>query len=126
MYGNYQLVEPRGVNSQDLSVIGEGAYGIVYKALDTVTGNHVALKKIRMESEGEGIPPSTLREVTLLAQLQHENVVKLENVILHNDRMCLVFELIDTDLKKLMDATKAPLLPDEVQVSSRYIQYKTK
>jgi serine/threonine protein kinase len=36
--------------------LGEGAYGVVYKALDLETNNHVALKKIRLETEDEGVP----------------------------------------------------------------------
>ena len=96
--------------------MGEGAYGVVYKALDTVLEKHVALKKIKLETEEEGIPTTALREMTLLRHLDHPNVVKLENVIMDPGRLYLVFELVDTDLKKLMDSADGPFSPDLVQV----------
>jgi serine/threonine protein kinase len=45
--------------------IGEGTYGIVYKAKDRVTGEIIALKKIRLEAEDEGIPSTAIREISL-------------------------------------------------------------
>lgn len=78
----YELLEPRGSHGVGDS-IGEGAYGVVYKARDKQTNKLVALKKIRVQAEGDiGISSSTLREITLLMQLEHENVVKLENVVM--------------------------------------------
>ena len=56
--------------------LGEGTYGVVYKAKHTVTGEIVALKKIRLEGEDEGVPGTALREVSLLKELQHPNIVR--------------------------------------------------
>jgi serine/threonine protein kinase len=47
----------------------------VYKARDKQTNEHVALKKIRLEGEDEGVPSTALREISLLKELQHPNVV---------------------------------------------------
>lgn len=70
---------------------------------DKTTGELVALKKIRLESEDEGIPSTAIREIALLKELQHPNIVKLCDVI-HTDRkLTLVFEFLDQDLKKLLD-----------------------
>lgn len=55
--------------------IGEGTYGVVYKAVDRESGETVALKKIRMEAEDEGVPSSALRETSILQELRHPNVV---------------------------------------------------
>ena len=62
---------------QKLEKIGEGTYGVVYKALDRVTKQYVALKKIRLETESEGVPSTAIREISLLKELEHDNVVKL-------------------------------------------------
>ena len=56
--------------------VGEGTYGVVYRAKDKATGEFVALKKIRLESEDEGVPSTALREISLLKELQHPNVVQ--------------------------------------------------
>ncbi len=58
-----------------LEKIGEGTYGVVYKARDRETGEVVALKKIRLESEEEGVPSTALREIALLKEVQHPHVV---------------------------------------------------
>ncbi|VDM16513.1 unnamed protein product [Hydatigera taeniaeformis] len=66
---------------EKLNRIGEGTYGIVYRARDSVTGEIVALKKVRMENERDGIPISSLREITLLLSIKHPNVVQLREVV---------------------------------------------
>ena len=61
---------------QKLDKIGEGTYGVVYKARDTTTGELVALKKIRLEAEDEGIPSTAIREISLLKELKHPSIVR--------------------------------------------------
>jgi len=110
----YIKLEVKG--SHDCS-LGEGAYGVVFKCLDKQTNKEVAVKKIRMEIEEEGIPTTALREMTLLRSLDHPNVVCLENVVMELGRLHLVFELVETDLKKFLDSTDELLRPEVVQVS---------
>ena len=56
--------------------LGEGTFGEVYVATHEKTGEVAALKKIKLECEDEGVPGTTLREVSLLKELQHPNVVQ--------------------------------------------------
>lgn len=83
--------------------IGEGTYGVVFKALDLMTDTFIALKKIRLEQEEEGVPSTAIREISLLKELQHNNVVRLENVVHAENSLYLVFEHLDLDLKRHMD-----------------------
>ena len=55
--------------------LGEGTYGVVYKAKNKKTGKLVAMKKIRLENEEEGVPSTAIREISLLKELQHPNIV---------------------------------------------------
>lgn len=56
--------------------IGEGTYGVVYKARDRTTNETIALKKIRLEQEDEGVPSTAIREISLLKEMQHGNIVR--------------------------------------------------
>ncbi|KAJ3353276.1 Cyclin-dependent kinase 10 [Entophlyctis luteolus] len=69
---------------EKLGRVGEGTYGIVYKARDTKSGQIVALKRVRMEREKDGLPLSSLREVSLLRSLRHENIVRVHSVCVGN------------------------------------------
>jgi len=86
-----------------LEKLGEGTYGVVYKARDVNTGDILALKKIRLDAEDEGIPSTAVREISILKQLQHPNIVRLYDVILSDQELNLVFEFVDQDLKKYLD-----------------------
>ncbi|CAK9300352.1 unnamed protein product [Gordionus sp. m RMFG-2023] len=84
--------------------IGEGTYGVVYKAKNKLTGQYVALKKIRLEAEDEGVPSTAIREISFLKELKHPNIVTLESVLLDEKRLFLVFEFLSMDLKKYLDS----------------------
>lgn len=89
---------------QKIEKIGEGTYGVVYKAKDRGSGELVALKKIRLEAEDEGIPSTAIREISILKELQHPNIVRLHDVIHTEKKLTLVFEYLDQDLKKYLDS----------------------
>eukprot|EP01121_Diplochlamys_sp_Union-15-3_P016095 TRINITY_DN5416_c0_g2_i1.p1 TRINITY_DN5416_c0_g2~~TRINITY_DN5416_c0_g2_i1.p1 ORF type:complete len:317 (-),score=64.34 TRINITY_DN5416_c0_g2_i1:56-961(-) len=95
-----------------LEKIGEGTYGVVYKAKNKETGQLIALKKIRLEHEDEGVPSTAIREISILRELKHPNVVDLLDVINLSSKLFLVFEFLDQDLKKYIDMVQVvdPLL----------------
>lgn len=57
---------------EKLEKVGEGTYGKVYRARDRATGKIVALKKTRLHEDEEGVPPTTLREVSILRMLSRD------------------------------------------------------
>jgi len=101
--------------------IGEGTYGVVYKAKEKQTGKFVALKKIRLDNEDEGVPSTAVREISLLNELsKHPNVVKLLSVLHEDSRLYLCFEFLLMDLKKYFDTVNGPL--DKMLVKSYLYQ----
>jgi len=105
---------------QKIEKIGEGTYGVVYKARNRLTGGHVALKKIRLEAEDEGIPSTAIREISILKELQHPNIVRLHDVIHTEKKLTLVFEFCDEDLKKHLDAATDGM--SELSIKSNLFQ----
>ncbi|XP_008318355.1 cyclin-dependent kinase 4 [Cynoglossus semilaevis] len=101
--------------------IGGGAYGTVYKARDTESGQFVALKSVRVQTDKNGLPISTVREVALLKRLEqfdHPNVVRLMDVCAtkrsdQETKVTLVFEHVDQDLKTYLERAPAPGLSSE-------------
>lgn len=93
-------------NYQKLEKVGEGTYGVVYKVRDKRTGKIAALKKIRLENEKEGVPSTAVREISILKELEHENIVKLIEIVSGKGRLNLIFEYLDLDLKRYMTCVK--------------------
>ncbi|XP_055789249.1 cyclin-dependent kinase 17-like isoform X1 [Salvelinus fontinalis] len=85
-----------------LDKLGEGTYATVFKGRSKLTDNLVALKEIRLEHE-EGAPCTAIREVSLLKDLKHANIVTLHDIIHTDKSLTLVFEYLDKDLKQYMD-----------------------
>lgn len=107
---------------QKIEKIGEGTYGVVYKGRNKQTGQIVAMKKIRLESEDEGIPSTAIREISLLKELKHPNIVSLEDVLMEDNRLYLIFEFLSMDLKKYMDSLPTDKLMDPDLVKSYMYQ----
>ncbi|KAL3981445.1 Cyclin-dependent kinase 1-B [Acanthocheilonema viteae] len=84
-------------------ILGQGSYGVVYKGIEKSTGKFVAMKKMRLQHESDGIPSTALREMSLLRRLKHPNIVSLIEVILDEKLIYLIFEFISMDLKKCID-----------------------
>ncbi|BGP55468.1 hypothetical protein JCM8202_001246 [Rhodotorula sphaerocarpa] len=86
-----------------LEKIGEGTYGVVYRSRNKESGEIVALKKIRLEAEDEGVPSTAIREISLLKEMKDDNVVRLLDITHNDTKLYLVFEFLDSDLKRYMD-----------------------
>jgi cyclin-dependent kinase len=100
---------------QKIEKLGEGTYGIVYKAQNRATQMVVALKRIRIDSEEEGVPCTAIREISLLKELKHPNIVRLFDVIHTEKKLTLVFEFLDSDLKKFLDSNDGEISTDVVR-----------
>ncbi|VDK67989.1 unnamed protein product [Onchocerca ochengi] len=88
--------------------IGEGGYGVVvYKAIEKGNKKQVAVKRMDLDEE-EGIPVTTVREVSLLRELQHPNIVFFNKVVFEEHEIYLIFEYVDMDLRRYID-----LIPDD-------------
>lgn len=96
-------------------VVGAGTFGQVYKATRTSDGKLVALKCIKQEDgDGKGFPVTAIREMRILRQLRHKNIVDLIEVIIDGNptpgrlsTVALVFEYLDHDLSGLLDTPEA-------------------
>mmetsp|Transcript_6921 Transcript_6921/g.12272 ORF Transcript_6921/g.12272 Transcript_6921/m.12272 type:complete len:317 (-) Transcript_6921:190-1140(-) len=94
--------------------LGEGTYGKVFKAFHRRTGDPVAMKKMKLDAEEEGVPSTAIREIALLKELTHDNVVKLLDVFCSTNKLTLVFEFVENDLKKYMKSKNLMLTPQEI------------
>jgi len=85
---------------QRMDKLGEGTYGLVYRARDLKHNKIVAIKKIKIQTGGEeGIPATTIREVSLLQHLRHPNIVEMSGVVYNAGDLYLVFEFCKQDLR---------------------------
>jgi serine/threonine protein kinase len=66
------------------------------------TNEIVALKEIHLDAE-EGTPSTAIREISLMKELKHVNIVRLHDVIHTETKLVLIFEYCEQDLKKYMD-----------------------
>eukprot|EP01126_Amoeba_proteus_P042333 TRINITY_DN4595_c0_g1_i6.p1 TRINITY_DN4595_c0_g1~~TRINITY_DN4595_c0_g1_i6.p1 ORF type:complete len:490 (+),score=100.93 TRINITY_DN4595_c0_g1_i6:132-1601(+) len=93
------------LNFEKDCTIGQGAYGYVFRAKDRATGEVVALKKVKMEKEKDGFPLTSIREVRILMQCKHINIVFVKEVVVgkHQDEIFVVMEYVEHDLKGLLE-----------------------
>ncbi|CAJ0586750.1 unnamed protein product, partial [Mesorhabditis spiculigera] len=97
--------DPVGKRYEKLKHLGEGQFANVYKAKDNTSGEIVAIKKIKLGSRTEardGVNRTALREIKLLKEIHHENIISLRDVIGNKSSISLVFDFMETDLEHLI------------------------
>ena len=97
----YMMAEP----------IGQGAYGLVCSAIDERSGVRVAIKKIENAFEHLTFTKRTLRELKILRQMQHENVIAVREVFVPDSQssftdIYVVSDLMDTDLASILKSNQ--------------------
>ncbi|XP_011625326.1 mitogen-activated protein kinase 9 [Amborella trichopoda] len=100
-------------------VIGKGSYGVVASAIDTHTGERVAIKKINDVFEHVSDATRILREIKLLRLLRHPDLVEIKHIMLPPSRrefkdIYVVFELMESDLHQVIKAND-DLTPEHYQ-----------
>lgn len=105
------MIDERYTN---LKVIGEGSYGVVAKGIDSVTGQKIAVKKVRHAFADVVDAKRILRELKLLRHLNsHENIIHILDVMVYppDERQMkdiyIVTNLMDSDLQKIIDTEQA-------------------
>ncbi|XP_063042660.1 cyclin-dependent kinase-like 4 [Engraulis encrasicolus] len=83
---------------ENLGLVGEGSYGMVLKCRNRETGKIVAVKKFFESEDDKGVRKIALREIKMLKQLRHENLVSLLEVCKRRRRWYLVFEFVERNL----------------------------
>jgi serine/threonine protein kinase len=110
-----------GVIFSDIVRIGHGTYGQVFRATHEEMQKNVALKRVKLDEENEGVASSALREVLILKALRHENVVELIDVSSTDKRMTMVFEYCDMDMKKYFERCRTAVATRAVENSRNSI-----
>ncbi|KAJ4970660.1 hypothetical protein NE237_003759 [Protea cynaroides] len=92
--------------------VGRGAYGIVCCATNSETNEEVAIKKIGNAFDNRIDAKRTLREIKLLCHMDHENIIKIKDIIRPCQRenfndVYIVYELMDTDLHQIIRSTQS-------------------
>ena len=93
-----------------LGIVGEGAYGVVYKCKNKETNKYVAIKKFK-ETEDELVQKTMKRELAMLQMLRHENVVEFQEAFVSKGNFFLVFEYVEKNLLEVLEESPKGLSP---------------
>ena len=93
-----------------LGVVGEGAYGIVYKCRNKETDKFVAIKKFK-EIEDKLVQKTMKRELKMLQMLKHDNVVDFQEAFIYKENLFLVFEYVEKNLLEVLEKYPEGLNP---------------
>ncbi|KAM8719921.1 hypothetical protein ACLKA7_006041 [Drosophila subpalustris] len=104
--------------------IGEGSYGIVYKAQNRITGEIVAMKNMRSFAGEEGVPATAIREISLLKELKHPNIIAMMDLLVEDNSFYLVLEYLPMNMRQYLD-TFEPNELMETKLVARYLYQVT-
>ncbi|KAH8110277.1 kinase-like domain-containing protein [Phellopilus nigrolimitatus] len=106
-----------------MTKLGEGTFGEVHKALHKQTRAPVALKRILMHNEKEGMPVTALREIKILKALKHPCIVELLDMFVTPSKgkdtpmsVYMVFPYMDHDLAGLLENERVKLTPSQIKL----------
>ena len=97
-----------------LGVVGEGAYGIVYKCKNKETGKYVAIKRFK-EVDDDLVKKTMKRELKMLQKLHHPNVVDFQEAYKRKGNLYLVFEFVEKNLLELLQEHPQGLEPNLIR-----------
>ncbi|ORC87420.1 putative mitogen-activated protein kinase, putative,kinase [Trypanosoma theileri] len=100
---------------ETLGVLGEGTYGVVVKARHRATGRLVAIKKYKQAEDDDHVRKTSLREIRVLKQLRHPNVISLLDVFRRDGKLYLVFEYVENTILQLIEEKRHGLPPEDVR-----------
>ncbi|XP_042022368.1 cyclin-dependent kinase E-1-like [Salvia splendens] len=104
--GSNSSSKPEWLEQYDvIGKIGEGTYGLVFLAkIKSNRSKSIAIKKFKQSKDGDGVSPTAIREIMLLREISHENVVKLANVHINHADMSLylAFDYAEHDLYEII------------------------
>lgn len=101
-------------NLTKLQVVGQGTYGVVYKAQNTQNKEILAVKTIKISTNDDGLPSAAIREIALLKELRHKNIIRLYDVLHSQHCLTLIFEYCDWDLHRYMESQGFKLTRSEI------------
>ncbi|CAG0885262.1 unnamed protein product [Darwinula stevensoni] len=107
-----------GSRYEKIQFLGEGQFATVYKARDAEEDKIVAVKKIKLGTKREaidGVNRTALREIKLLQELHHPNIIGLLDVFGQKSNVSLVFDFMDTDLDVIIKDTSIVLSPAHIK-----------
>ena len=97
-------------NYRVIKALGQGTWGVVHMAEQKQTGRKVAVKKIKSVHAELGVNFTAVREIKLLREFKHPNIIELVDCFTTPDQaVCLVYECAFTDLEKILKNKSIPI-----------------
>ncbi|CCI45678.1 unnamed protein product [Albugo candida] len=100
---------------ESFGIIGEGTYGVVLKCRHKITKQVVAIKRFKESDDDQQVKKTASREIRILKQLQHENIVNLLEVFRVKRKLYLVFEYVERTILEEIEQNPEGLDADAIK-----------